>query len=184
MEFKFQNVRQFLAGLVGSPNLSEKMATDLDSAIKADEQKAGEILASTGGQVNTATTPPAGTGTTTIEAVVITPPAGAGKTTPTVVASAGTEVPQTLEGIMAMVQGLQAQVSGFQTQKVALEQENKELREFKASQSPTNFAIQSENNGAAGTARVSKTAEKDAKHLAELNRLAEQYPSLMSDIIE
>lgn len=178
MEFKFQKVREYIAGLVGSPNLTEKMALDLDNALKADEASASQLLASTG---QAQTTPPAGAPPV---AVVKLPVAG----TPTVggavaTVTTTTEVPPTLEGMMAIVQGLQTQVQVFQGQKASLEQENKELKEFKASQSPTNMALQSENNGAAGNVRVSKTAEKDAKHLAELNRLAEQYPSLMSDIL-
>ncbi len=176
MEFKFQNVRQYIAGLVGSPNLTEKMASDLDSAIKADEQKAGELIASTAGQAST-TTPPAGT----TPVAGTTPPAG---TPPATGAVATTEEPVTLEKLMGIVTAMDQKMNGFQAENARLKQENQELKEFKASQSATNMAVNTENNGAAGgPTRVSKTAEKDAKALEELNRLAALYPSLMGDLV-
>lgn len=179
MEFKLQKVREYIAGLVGSPNLTEKMALDLDNALKADEASASQLLASTG---QAQTTPPAGAPPVAIVKLPVegTPPVVGAVATVTTT----TEAPPTLEGMMAIVQGLQTQVQAFQGQKASLEEENNQLRAFKASQSPTNMALQSENNGAAGApTRVSKTAEKDAKHLEEVNRLAALYPGLMEDII-
>ncbi|MEA5257195.1 hypothetical protein VB264_05310 [Arcicella aquatica] len=177
MEIKFQKVRELIAGLVGSPTLTEKMASDIDSAIKADEAAASQLLASAGTGTVPTGTPPAGTapGAGTPPVVGTLPATGAVATT---------EEPVTLEKLMGIMTAMDGKINGIQAENTRLTQENQELKEFKASQSPTNMAVNTENNGAAGApVRISKTAEKDAKALEELNRLAALYPSLMGDLV-
>lgn len=159
MEFKFQKVRNFIAGLVGTPNLSEKMAIDLDNAVKADEASVEALLAAT--KVASATSPST-TSPTTL------PP------TPVAEVQALTVEP-TLGEILATIKSLK-------TENARLASENHELSEFRAAQSPRNVALTTENLTGGVVQRVSKSAEKDAKHLDEVNRLAMLYPDLMKDL--
>ncbi|MCU0336315.1 MAG: hypothetical protein MUF12_00500 [Sediminibacterium sp.] len=176
MNIKFQNVRNYLAGLVGKPDLPVAMAAELDSAIKADEASIEEVLANSSPQ------------TATTEAVVDTPTAivpevaknpekvagGAADTTTEVSASSDSLAELINKKFLAMETKFQALEAAHK----AVVAENADLR---AAGSPRGVVPTTENS-VTGKGRVSRTSEKDEHRIAEITRLKEIYPELMQDI--
>ena len=182
MDFQFKKLREAMGKLVGNPNLHESMAKEIESAMTADEQAIKSMMEANGSQGN------AQASATTVEAHTGNAPQGTPPTAQTgateAQASAKPTEPMTLEAVAQQLAALQTEVKTLKTENQTLKADNKELTEFRTAQSPRNVAIQTENTGVPPTTqRVSRTAEKDAIRVAEINRLSEAYPELMSDMV-
>jgi hypothetical protein len=189
MNKTFQNVRAYIAGLVGNPNVSEGAFAGLDSAMKADEASMEALLAVTDNPNQTAEVgndANVGTAATIVSLaavvmpavadVIVEAPVVAAVAVPAVVAAGGNSE---LAGIMSRLNALEAAKTATDVENVRLSSENQELR---AVASPRSVVPITENLGTNSNVRVSRTAEKDARHAEEVERLRELYPGLMDDI--
>ena len=179
MYHKFQGIRAALAKLIGNPAISETIASELDTALLADEATVGAKLAEYTNK---------GEHSETAETVITTAVEGTAKVADEVTAVITAEEtvvsPTALEAILTEMKGIRLGMTALSTENAKLKSENESLSAIKNAQSPRGVFTGSENGLASVAKGRNKNADKDEADKAEFERLAAEYPSLMSDLVQ
>lgn len=180
MYHKFQGIRAALAKLIGNPAISETIASELDTALLADEATVGAKLAeyTNKGEEHSET---AETVTkTAVESIapVVDAVSAVINAEETVVS------PTALVAILTEMKGIRLGMTALSTENAKLKSENDSLTAIKNAQSPRGVFTGSENGLASVTKGRNKNVDKDEADKAEFERLAATYPNLMSDLVQ
>ena len=180
MYHKFQGIRAALAKLIGNPAISETIASELDTALLADEATVGAKLAeyTNKGEEHSETAE-----TVTTTAVEITAKV-ADAVTAVITAEETVVSPTALEAILTEMKGIRLGMTALSTENAKLKAENESLSAIRNAQSPRGVFTGSENGHTSVAKGRNKNADKDEADKAEFERLAASYPSLMSDLVQ